>query len=290
MDFSFEVEERRRGKSARFRGNALAISSLYLGTGIGLTLRLLNAIPPTLEELGVNDSHLTDNIFPSNGLVLITGVMGSGKSTLLASIFRRMVEEGGRHIVTYESPIEFDLLALPVKQSPIEQSEVPRHVKSYKEAVKTLARRSCDVVLVGEARDKLTMQGVLQASEMGVSVYTTLHTRTVSETPGRILNMFPLKEREMAKNILFSVLRVIVQQRLYPTVTGKRVAIREYLILDKDILDTLMKTSLTRLPGVIEAFVQEKGVSLVKAMEKEVARGTVDYQTLKALKRERGKG
>jgi defect-in-organelle-trafficking protein DotB len=304
LDFAFETDDRRRGREdlLRFRANASAIRSSDLGTGISLNVRLINARPPTTEESGVREKDLLENIFPQNGLVLVTGVMGSGKSTFLASLFRKMVETGGRHIVTYESPIEYDLgtlkndpddLSPPEKNqrrdpSPAEQSEIPRHSPSFKHAVRSLARRSCDVVLVGEARDKSTMRGVLAASALGAAVYTTLHTRSVRETPGRILNMFPQKERDSVKSVLFSVLRVMVQQRIYPSLDGGRLAVREYLTLDKNILETLMETDPKKLPRVLERFTREKGVSLVSALEREIKNGRIDPSHLRALKKERG--
>jgi defect-in-organelle-trafficking protein DotB len=287
LDFSFETIGY-KGDKLRFRGNASAIASGW-GTGISLSIRLLPLYPPRLSELNL-EKELEESLFPENGLVLITGTMGSGKSTLLSSIFRKMVEDGGRHLVSYESPIEFDLTNLPLGKSPIEQSEVPRHIKSFAYALRNLARRSSDVVLVGESRDRETIRGVLKASEMGLSVYTTLHTRTVPETPGRILNMFSQKERESVKAALFGSLKVIVRQRLYPKSRGQegRIAVREYLILDQEAGTILTNTPIKKINKRMTELLHEKGLSMEQALERETMAGRIDPERLASLLRERG--
>jgi twitching motility protein PilT len=177
----------------------------------------------------------------------------------------------------------------PNGASPIEQSEIPRHLKSFSEALRNLARRSSDVVLVGESRDRSTMRGVLKASEMGLSVYTTLHTRSVIDAPLRILNMFQRKERESIKASLFGSLRLIVQQRLYPDLNGKgRIALREYLPLSKDSLTILINAPIKKISPIMRALLHEKGLSMAKALERETLAGRIDPILLKAELKEMG--
>ena len=127
-DFAHEIEES-RGVRRRYRGNATPVADGY-STGAKIVFRAIPSMPPALEDLHVEQGIL-DHAMPSNGLVLVTGVMGSGKSTLLAAILRRIIESGGRHVSTYEAPIEFDFDAVPKPGGPVSQSTIPEHLKSF---------------------------------------------------------------------------------------------------------------------------------------------------------------
>jgi defect-in-organelle-trafficking protein DotB len=310
QDYGFEVGERRSSR-VRLRANAVAISKGW-GTGISLTLRLLPGEAPRLASLGVEEG-LIGQLFPENGLVLVTGVMGSGKSTLLASVLREIREKGGRHICTYEAPLEFDLggshgLSQEADPSdppsqrppgginppgrplgPVGQSEIPRHVASFAQAVRNLTRRAADVVLVGEARDQETLKGVLEAAELGLTVYTTAHTRAVSDAPTRILNSFPLGDRKGMAAALFSTLRVIVQQRLFPGTKGGRVAVREWLALDGPMRTELLRADERDLPLLVESMVNECGMPLLRSLQREVDNGRISKDALLRVLVEKGK-
>jgi defect-in-organelle-trafficking protein DotB len=280
LDFGCELTEGRI-KRLRFRGNATAVADGW-ATGLTVTLRVLPDLPPELETLEI-EPELVRALFPENGLVLLTGVMGSGKSTLLASALRRMAESGRRHIATYEAPIEFDLAGLPARTSPVEQSEIPRHLGGFVAAARNVTRRAADVVLIGEARDPETIRGLMEAAEIGVTAYTTVHTRSVADTPARILGLFDQKERSGLAASLLSALRVIVQQRLYPVAGGGRRAVREFLVFDQDMRSRLQKEPLANLSPAIEELVQTRGQSLEKAMRREVASGLLTASDLEAV-------
>ncbi|MDR1546014.1 MAG: Flp pilus assembly complex ATPase component TadA, partial [Deltaproteobacteria bacterium] len=224
LDFGCELAWGRRGRR-RFRGNAAAVAA-GPSTGLSVVFRALPDAPPVLESLEL-EKELVEAFFPDNGLVLVAGVMGSGKSTLLAAVLRKLAEGGGRHLATYEAPVEFDLVGLPGRSGPVEQSEVPRHVPSFAAAVRNLARRAADVALIGEARDRETVRGLLEAAEIGVAVYATAHARSVSAVPGRLTSLFEPGERAAQAAALVSSLRLVVQQRLYPRLGGGRLAVRE---------------------------------------------------------------
>ena len=146
-DFAHEIEES-RGVRRRFRGNATPVADGY-STGVKIVFRTIPSMPPALEDLNVEQGIL-DHAMPSNGLVLVTGVMGSGKSTLLAAILRRIIESGGRNVSTYEAPIEFDFDAVPNPGGPVSQSTIPEHLKSFLTATRNSTRTAPDVVLIGE--------------------------------------------------------------------------------------------------------------------------------------------
>ena len=175
-DFAHEIEES-RGVRRRFRGNATPVADGY-STGVKIVVRTIPSMPPALEDLHVEQGIL-EHATPSNGLVLVTGVMGSGKSTLLAAILRRIIETGGRNVSTYEAPIEFDFDAVPHPGGPVSQSTIPEHLKSFLTATRNSTRTAPDVVLIGESRDPDTLRGMMESAEIGVAAYSTVHTRSV---------------------------------------------------------------------------------------------------------------
>jgi defect-in-organelle-trafficking protein DotB len=280
LDFACELP-RGRSQRLRFRGNATAVANGWT-TGLTVTLRVLPDFPPKLETLDL-EPDLLGALFPDNGLILVTGVMGSGKSTLLASVLREMAERGRRHIATYEAPIEFDLTGLPRRAAPVEQSEVPRHLGGFTAAARNITRRAADVVLVGESRDPETLRGLLEAADIGVTAYTTAHTRGVADTPGRILGLFPERERAVIAASLLSAIRVIIQQRLYPSPRGGRGAVREYLVLDHQSRSVLRRERPADLGPVLEDMVRSRGQSLETAVRLAVEAGRVSPEALTAV-------
>jgi len=136
-DFAHQIEESRELRR-RYRGNATPVADGY-ATGVKIVFRAIPSEPPPLQALAVEQGIL-DHVAPDNGLVLVTGVMGSGKSTLLAAILRNIIEKGGRHVCTYEAPIEFDFDAIPNPGGPVSQSTIPEHLASFLTATRNSTR------------------------------------------------------------------------------------------------------------------------------------------------------
>jgi defect-in-organelle-trafficking protein DotB len=286
LDFGCDIPLGRL-RRLRFRGNATAIANGW-STGLTVTLRALAELPPDLESLGV-EKELAEALFPENGLVLVTGVMGSGKSTFLAAALKRLAEKGQRHIATYEQPIEFDLSEIGRKSGPIEQSEIPKHLPGFVQAARNVTRRAADAVLIGEARDPETIKGLMEAAEIGITAYATCHTRSVSDTIGRLISVFDRQERDHLASMLLSAIRVIVQQRLYPDLNGGRVAVREYLVFDRLSRQALQKEPIERLGVAVEKLVRQKGQSLEKALRRACAEGRLPLSAAKAAIDERNR-
>lgn len=261
LDTHYEIRPNRSDRY-RFRINATACQ-IEGHDGIQITARTIPSDPPTLESMHLPQVVL-DAITPEQGVVYITGATGSGKSTLLASVIRSIAEdvESHRKILTYESPIEFVYDNVQMVSALVSQSEIPRHLPSFAAGVRNALRRKPRLILVGEARDPETISAVMEAAMTGHPVYTTLHSNGVAETIRRLVTTFPSEERQSRTIDIIETVRLIVSQRLVPTVDGKRVALREYLVFSEDIRDTLLETDILNITAVVRKLVREKGQTI----------------------------
>lgn len=284
-DFAYEIEET-RGVRRRFRGNGTPIADGY-ATGVRLVFRTIPSVPPKLKDLDV-EAPIWEHAFPSNGLVLATGVMGSGKSTLLAALFREIIETGGRNVVSYESPVEFDFRAVSSPGGPVTQSSVPEHLDSFLTAVRNSTRTAPDVVLIGESRDPETLRGMVESAEIGVAAYSTVHTRSVPETLSRIINVFPIQERLQVTATLLASLRLIISQRLLPRADGRgRVALREYLAFTPEIRERLLDARPERLIQTCEELLSLHGQRIQDAAAVQYRAGRIHKTDYLAIEAER---
>lgn len=230
----------------RFRINA---SSCYAGfeDGMQITARIISSKPPLLSDIKI-DQGITDNFYPENGLIVISGATGSGKSTTLAAHIRHAYEDENRSfkLITYESPIEYVYDELKSDRSIISQHEIPRHIKSWSGAVRNAMRRAPDYILVGECRDAETIDAALEASNTGHTLYTTLHANSVPEVFYRMVNMFSPNERNTKMYEILSSARMIVTQRLVRSQSGGRCGLREYLVFDDETRETLRRCETLR--------------------------------------------
>ena len=280
IDFSYEIKLSRIER-LRFRVNASACQDGY-NSGATMVLRTIPSLPPKIEDLNV-EPEILEAAFPNNGLVLVTGVMGTGKSTLLSSLLRHVRETQRRNIITYEAPIEFDLMGIPNPLGPLVQTQIPIHLQDFDRAPRNSARRAADIILVGESRDRETLKGMIESAEIGVCAYSTVHTRSVAETPSRIINVFPQDMQNQIASTLISGLRLIIQQRLLPKVGGGRVAVKEYLSFTNELRERLYKIPLNELIPAIQEMVDSHGQNLLvdatRKMEKGLIR-EVDYEAI----------
>ena len=282
VDTHYEIRPA-RGERFRFRVN---------GTGcqveghdeIQITLRTIPGLPPALEHLNLEPKVL-DAIMPEEGVVYVTGATGSGKSTLLASIIRHIAqqEQSHRKILTYEAPIEFIFDGVEKPSSVISQSEIPRHLPNFADGVRNALRRKPRLILVGEARDKETIAAVMEAALTGHPVYTTLHSNGVSEVMRRLVTTFPADERHGRTVDIIETIRLIIWQKLVPTVDGKRTALREYLIFDEEVRDMLLETDLENITAAARRLVIERGQTMFSQAEEKFNKGEISERTFKIL-------
>ncbi|NCT56995.1 MAG: Dot/Icm type IV secretion system ATPase DotB [Legionella sp.] len=258
-----------RGVRYRYRVNATAC--LVEGhDAIQITLRTIPSTPPQLETMQL-PPHIVDALAPQEGIIFITGATGSGKSTLLASIIRDLIEkkDSNRKVLTYEAPIEFVYDEIDTISSIVSQSEIPRHLPSFAEGVRNALRRKPRLIMVGECRDAQTISAALEAALTGHPVYTTLHTSGVAETMRRLVTSFAGEERLGRTIDILETIRLCIWQKLAPTVDGKRVALREYLVFDEAVRDILLESDPNDVTRVTRKLVRERGrLMTVDAKEK----------------------
>lgn len=261
VDTHYEIRPN-RSERYRFRINATGCQ-VEGHDGIQITARTIPSDPPSLSSMNLPQPVL-DAIAPEQGVVYITGPTGSGKSTLLAAVIRDITEnvDSNRKILTYEAPIEFVYDSVEKTSSIVSQSEIPRHLPSFAAGVRNALRRKPRLILVGEARDPETISAVMEAAMTGHPVYTTLHSNGVAETIRRLVTTFPAEERQGRTIDIVETIRLVVTQRLFPTLDGKRVALREYLVFDESIRDLLLDVDPTQITAKVRKLVREFGRTL----------------------------
>src|SRR5213595_405620 len=236
-----------------------------------IVMRVVPDKIPGFEELNLPQA-LKEIVDLRNGIVLVTGPTGSGKSSTLAAILDRMNEEKAYHILTIEDPIEF---LHRHKKATIHQRELHSDTPTFSLALRAALRQAPKVILVGEMRDRETIEIAMTAAETGHLVFSTLHTIDAAKTVERIIGEFPLSDQGAIRNRLSQSFRYIVSQRLLPRKDGKgRIAAIE-------VLKSTMRTREYVLKG------EGDGRSLVDAMEDGNLEGMQHFdQVLEAMVRE----
>jgi twitching motility protein PilT len=225
-DLSYELP----GK-ARFRVNVFSQKANY-----SVALRKLESKIPTCKELNLPDAFY-QMAQEQNGIILVTGATGTGKTTSLAAVLNEMNEQKSIHIITLEDPVEY---AHPHKKATFNQRELGTDFDTFGSGLRAALRQAPKVILVGEMRDRATVEIALSAAETGHLVLTTLHTVDAGQTVNRILGMFAAEEETQVRIRLADTVRWIVCQRLLPREDGGRVAAFEVMGTNMRVRDTIL--------------------------------------------------
>lgn len=210
------------GNEARFRVNYFR--HFY---GLGAVMRIIPSQIKTIEELAL-PPKVTDFCKFRSGLVVVTGPTGSGKSTTLASLINHINVNQAKKIVTIEEPVEF---VHTNKKSIISHREVGLDTESFANGLRAAVKSDADIILVGEMRDKETIELALTAAEMGILVFGTLHTNSATKTIDRIIDAFGANRKNQIRTILSNALKAIIAQQLLPSADKtKRYAAHEILV------------------------------------------------------------
>jgi twitching motility protein PilT len=205
---------------ARFRVNIFKQNGHH-----AIVMRKLSSEVPKLEKLNV-PPVFREVIKEKTGIVLVTGATGSGKTTTLAAMLNELNRTQRIHIVTLEDPIEF---YHPHQMGTFSQRELGKDFPDFASGLRSALRQAPKVILVGEIRDRETMEIALTASETGHIVYSTMHTVNAGQTINRILGMFTQDEEQQVRLRLAETLRYVISQRLVPKVAGGRLLVPEIM-------------------------------------------------------------
>jgi len=207
---------------------------------ISMVCRNIQTEIPNFDDLGLPDI-LKEVVEAKNGLVLFVGGTGSGKSTSLAALIDHRNSFKGGHIITIEDPVEY---VHKHKKCIVNQREVGVDTLSFHDALKNTLRQAPDVILIGEIRDRETMEHCLAFAETGHLAISTLHANNANQALDRIINFFPEERRKQLLADIGNNIRAIVSQRLIPTLDGKRCAAIEILLGSHTIKQMIMKSQL----------------------------------------------
>lgn len=216
---------------ARFRVNIFSQSGNY-----SIVLRKLESKVPTIDEMQLPEAFY-DVAKETNGIVIVTGATGTGKSTSLATVLDTINETRSVHVVTLEDPVEYQHTH---KKSTFNQRELGTDFDSFAHGLRSALRQAPKVILVGEMRDRDTVEIGITAAETGHLVLTTLHTVDAGQSINRILGMFTIEEENLVRIRLADTVRWIICQKLLPKIGGGRVAAFEILRANLRVEDAIL--------------------------------------------------
>ncbi len=225
-DFSYDLPG-----GPRFRVNVFSQRGVY-----SIVMRKLESKVPTIEELGLPDCFKA-MAGEKNGIIFFTGATGTGKTTSLAAILDEVNRTEQLHVITLEDPIEF---VHPHKKATFNQRELGKDIDAFASGLRAALRQAPHVILVGEIRDRETVDVALNAAETGHLVFSTLHTTSAGHTINRILGMYSTEEERQVRFRLADSLRWVVGQRLLPKIKGGRVAIFEIMQNNIRVKDSII--------------------------------------------------
>ena len=265
LDFSFYAKG-----LCRVRG-----SLFFQKASVGGTFRLLNSVPPSFEDLNLPPVLHDITEFP-HGLILVTGPTGSGKSTTLSACIQKINDGRHSHILTLEDPIE---MIYRHSQSIVTQREVGTDCHSFADGLRSAMRSDPDICLLGEIRDRETVELTLKLAETGHLVFSTLHTNTAAKSIDRILSMFDQKNRTMVQSQLSTVLQAVVSQRLVLSQDGtKRLLAIEVLLANPAIRNLIRENKIYQIDSVMQTNISEGMITLNHSLVKLVKEGDISRQ------------
>ncbi len=266
LDFAWEEEGvgRFRVNLHRQRGN-----SAY-------TFRYVKGRAPTIKEVNLPEILKKIASF-RNGIIFVTGTTGSGKSTTMAAMLDYINNTSEQHVITIEDPIEY---TFQDNRSFFEQREVGLDASSFDSALVHALRQDPDIIMVGEMRNRETFETALAAAETGHMVLTTLHTKDAAQSISRILDMFPLEERDSIRKSISECLQAIVCQRLAPRAIGQGVVpINEILINTSIVKKLIFDNQLEKVPQAIAGGEEEGMMSFNQCLLKLAKNGDITEET-----------
>lgn len=231
-----------------------------------VVLRLIKNELPKYEDLGVPDI-VRRTMSQPQGLVLVTGKTNSGKTTTLNALINQINENQNKKILTLESPVEFKHTS---KKSVIVQKEVGvgRDCPNYSEGVKNSLREDCDILIIGEIRDRETMEAAIETAEAGHLVIGTLHTKSCAETIDRMINFYDVRDQQTIKYLIASLLKLVVSQRLLKGRDNSLVLVPEVMVVDNIVAGIIRKDkiSVSEIEDAIQSAADKGSIGLINSL------------------------
>lgn len=251
-----------RGTTIRFRTNFVQARIAGIDEAYSITMRVIPSELPDIDKMGI-EPDLIQGCFAEMGLVLVCGPTGSGKTTYLAGLYKKAGSNmPDRKVITYEDPIEY-VLGGPHWLGPQpSQSQLRRDIADFPKALRNAMRRKPSIIGIGEARDRETIEAMTEAGLTGHLCFATMHTESVAETINRAIQTYPPDQQAGMASRLAGALRVIVVQRLLKTTDGKRAAIREYLVFDREVRNELQSLPYTDWGRYIRGLLEKSEATL----------------------------
>ncbi len=273
---------RRLDTSYEYRDIRLRVN-ISLASDVPLcTLRLIKNELPSYESLGVPDI-VRRMTYQPQGLILVTGKTNSGKSTTLSALVNHINENQNKKILTLENPIEYKHHS---KKSLIVQKEVGKGADAltFSDGVKNSLREDCDILVIGEIRDKITMEAAIEMAESGHLVIGTLHTKSCAETIDRMINFYEVRDQASVKYLLSALLKLVVSQRLLPGVDGKLVLVPEVMVVDNIVAGIIRKEklSISEIEDAIQSNSEKGSIGLINSLAELFVAGKLTLEQAKA--------
>ena len=264
IDFSYSHND-----STRLRSNAF-----FQKGAISIAMRLIPRVIKTLEELNL-PPVLNSFTKRSQGFFLVVGPVGQGKSTTLASMIESVNVSRSEHILTIEDPIEY---LFDQKKSIIDQREIGIDTESFPEALNRMFRQDINVAMIGEMRDRNTIETAVTAAETGHLIFSTLHTNNASQTIDRIIDSFDGPEQAQIRSQLSSSLMGIFSQRLLKRISGGRIVAYELLINNKAVANLIREGKTHEIDGLIEISSDLGMMSMERSLANLVSKGEITLE------------
>lgn len=246
------------------------------------TLRIIKNTLPKYEDLGVPDI-VRRMTYQPQGLILVTGKTCSGKTTTLSALIQHINENQNKKILTLESPIEFKHKS---NKSIIVQKEIGegKDCLTYSDGVINCLREDCDILVVGEIRDKETMDAAIETAESGHLVIGTLHTKSCAETIDRMINFYEPRDQAMIKHLIASLLKLVVSQRILPGRNDQLVLVPEVMVVDNIVSGIIRKDkmSVSEIEDAIQSNSEKGSISLINSIAKLFVEDKISLEQAKA--------
>lgn len=268
--------------SAEIGDVRLRVNVSYSNAVPVITTRIIRNTLPRYEDLGVPDivRKMTEQ---PQGLILVTGKTNSGKSTTLNALINYINETQNRKILTLESPVEYRHKS---KKSIIIQKEVGvgGDVPAYSIGTKNSLREDCDILVIGEIRDRETMDAAIETAESGHLVIGTLHTKSCAETIDRMINFYEVRDQATIKYMIASILKLVISQRLIKNKRGTLTLIPEVMVVDNVIAGIIRKDklSVSEIEDAIQSSSGNGNIGLINSLAELFVKDVITLDQAKA--------